>query len=167
MAKFSRDKGQRAERQVVALLQGVVNVAHVAARELWAEHKDTPWPLDLAPATVKRNTTQSDRGGYDIVGLPYLAVEVKHQEQFALAAWWKQTVEQAGENQHPVLFYRRNNLAWRVRMVGTLPKVAEWVELTQAPVDMDTEPFLSWLHSAHVVELLHLAKSMSERAQLH
>lgn len=75
---------------------------------------------------VKRNSTQSDGGGFDLVGIPGLAVEIKRQETLSLGAWWDQTVEQASRyGGQPVLIYRQNKRRWRaVTWVGCYSK---WV----------------------------------------
>lgn len=102
----SRNKGQRGERQVIEMLQPVVN-------EVYSVHgREAP--------VLKRNTLQSDGGGSDIAGLPWLALEVKYQEQLSLNTWWAQCLEQAGTVRDPVLFYRRNKVAWGIMMYGML-----------------------------------------------
>jgi hypothetical protein len=101
---MSRNKGKRAEREVVEMLQGVLNEVH----------------LDGEVPRLQRNTLQSDGGGADIAGLEGYAIEVKHCETFNLDGWWRQCLEQAGRSKVPVLFYRRNHAPWRVRTWGTL-----------------------------------------------
>ena len=117
---MSRNKGKRAEREVVNLLQPIVNKVYAAAG------KEAP--------SLERNLMQSHKGGHDIVGLEWMALEVKHQEALQVNAWWKQTEEQAkrivlvGElsaqptgqggnpprHPEPVLFFRKNNARWQV-----------------------------------------------------
>lgn len=101
--KMSRDKGQRGEREVYHILQPIVN-------EVYAEHGEVP-PL------LQRNQNQSRSGGYDIVGLDWLALEVKRQETLEINAWWKQTLRQCRDDQEPVLMYRQNNKKWLVIML--------------------------------------------------
>lgn len=76
---------------------------------------------------LQRNTVQSDRGGSDIVGLPWLAAEVKNVEQqntANLEAWWQQAVEQAQawstrqQPLTPVLFYIKACNPIRCRLWG-------------------------------------------------
>jgi hypothetical protein len=109
----SRDKGQRGEREIIAFLQPIVNEVFGNFR------KEAP--------ILQRNQLQTDRGGSDIIAtdqfgeakaIRWLAAEVKWCETFALEAWWKQCVKQANTSQTPVLFYKRNNVQWRVRMGG-------------------------------------------------
>jgi hypothetical protein len=132
--KYSRDKGKRGEREVIELLQPVVN----QVREV----------LELPPMQLKRNTLQSDRGGNDIAGLPWLAIEVKFHAKLALNAWWAQTIEQAAREydgrvaQVPVLFYRTTGrTAWRVRMWGALHGEGRTVATL---VDVASDDFLRW-----------------------
>ena len=120
-----RDKGQRGEREVIALLQPVVNRTYEAA--------------GLEPPLLQRNQMQSHKGGYDIVGLDWLALEVKFQESFNVERWWVQCNQQCKEGQLPVLFYRKSRVAWRVRTYGYLD--AEQL-LVRGVVDISLETFL-------------------------
>lgn len=100
MSKFSREKGKRGEREVAKIIQKVVD-------EIYGEN---------APR-IQRNTLQSDKGGFDLVGLEDFAIEVKRHEKLNLKSWWRQTVKQAGEDKFPVLFYRQNNVPWNVMFI--------------------------------------------------
>lgn len=103
---MSRNKGKRGEREVIDLLQPVVNEVR--------QH------FGLPELILKRNTLQSDRGGSDIAGLPWLAAEVKLHAKPQVEMWWKQTMDQAEAHQVPVLFYRIDRQrSWTVRMMGT------------------------------------------------
>ena len=107
MAKnFAQCKGQRAERQVIQLLQPVVNEVYEAAGK--------------EPPELMRNLMQSNKGGFDIAGLEWLALEVKHQETLHLNAWWLQCVEQGNGKREPILFYKQNNVKWQIMMFGRL-----------------------------------------------
>lgn len=96
----SRNKGQNGEREIVRLLCPIVH-------EIYKKYTTLEIP------NLERNQNQSNKGGYDIVGLNWLALEVKRQETENLTAWWQQTKKQAKANQTPVLIYRRNNQPWR------------------------------------------------------
>lgn len=139
--KMSRSKGQRGEREIIGLLQPVVNEVYEAAM--------------LQAPTLKRNSLQSDGGGSDIAGLPWLALEVKYQEKTdtpsTLRIWWEQTLEQAGDCNVPVLFYRRNGSKWRVQMYGMLgaPSCCFTV-----PVVVGPEDFLRWFRARLTQELM-------------
>ena len=138
--KMSRSKGQRGEREIIDLLQPVVNEVY----EMVLLH---------APK-LKRNSLQSDGGGSDIAGLPWLALEVKYQEKNdtpgTLAVWWAQTLEQAEGCREPVLFYRRNGSKWRVQMYGML--CAGGHSFT-VPVLVSPADFLRWFRARLIKEL--------------
>jgi hypothetical protein len=129
------NKGKRSEREVIKLLQPIVDKLYT---ELYGE-----------PPVLQRNTIQSDRGGFDIVGLDWLALEVKHCETFNLNAWWKQALEQAGTKKEPVLIYKRNNVEWRIRMYCTLcVHSSRFTGVSigdmKACADIDLKTFLFW-----------------------
>ena len=90
MSRASRQKGQRGEREICKLL----------AEKLGGEYK--------------RNLSQTQDGGYDVLGLDGWAIEVKFQETLSIEKWWKQTVEQSSKTKKPVLFFRKSRTDWRV-----------------------------------------------------
>jgi len=90
----ARMKGQDGEREVIKLIQ--------------------PFVQDQ----LKRNLNQTREGGYDVVGIEWMALEVKRQETLDVENWWKQTLKQAGDLKVPVLVYRQNRKAWQVVMWG-------------------------------------------------
>lgn len=146
---FSRDKGQRAERQVVQLLQPVVN-------EVYAK---LGCPVDQIPM-LQRNTIQAHKGGYDIVGLEWMALEVKHQEKLQVAEWWNQTIRQAKNGAEPVLFYKSNGLRFRVVMYGqveiqgTMSRKEEGrPRRVRCPVEISTDAFLIYFYERILAEL--------------
>lgn len=97
-----RHKGQRGEREAADLIQGWVNeVMTVAGRQ---------------PVELKRNLMQSKEGGYDLVGISWLALEVKRHETLSVNTWWKQTLRQTKDDQIPMLMYRQNRVPWRFRV---------------------------------------------------
>lgn len=96
-------KGKAGEREVVKLLQPMVDEVYKA--------------LDLEPLQVLRNQMQSAVGGFDLEGLPWLAVEVKRRETLDLNSWWNQVLKAAaGESREPVVIFRQNRCKWRVLM---------------------------------------------------
>jgi hypothetical protein len=135
---LSRDKGQRAERAVIGYLQPVVNEVYQS--------------MDLDPPKLQRNTLQSDGGGFDIVGLNWMALEVKHQEKVNLNAWWEQTVRQAKQGQEPVLFYKQNNVKFRIRIYAWL-SIHNSDEWHAAIVDISLESFLEYFRKRLTAEL--------------
>lgn len=106
---FARNKGQRGEREVRDLIQPIVD-------KVCAE-------LGLDAMEIKRNLNQSREGGHDLIGLSWIAIEVKRQEVLQLDKWWMQAEEQAmriSSSAIPVLIYKQNRQKWRVRMIGWL-----------------------------------------------
>lgn len=132
----SQNKGKRGEREVIQMLQPVVNNVF----ELFGEE----------PPKLQRNTLQADDGGCDIHGLEWMALEVKYQEGQSIGAWWAQAVRQAGKTKTPILFYRRNNMPWKVRMLGMLGTPSAGLTV---PVTVDLEAFLAWFRIKLTQEL--------------
>ena len=127
--KSSRDKGMRAERAIIALLQPCVDRAHIGGRV-------------VAAPTLERNLEQSRAGGCDIIGLPWIAIEVKHQETLQFALWWQQTVSQARKNNAiPCLIYRKNRVSWKAVVELEIAKNVV------VPVTLDLESFLLWFEA--------------------
>lgn len=138
--KKSRNKGARGERDVIQLLQPVVNQVYEA--------------FDLEIPKLQRNTLQSDSGGVDIAGLEWIALEIKWQESNGVNGWWKQCLEQAGQTKEPVLIYKSNRVAWSVRMhgclvIGNLGRG----ETTCVPVTISIDSFLVWFRRRLTFEL--------------
>lgn len=131
-----RAKGQRAERKVIELLQPVVNEVYTG--------------LGITPLNLERNLMQSHKGGYDVVGIDWLAIEVKHQETLALDNWWAQTLRQAKEGQTPVLFYKTNGRKFTVRIIGYLNAGATKIK---TPVDIPIDTFLIYFRHRLLSEL--------------
>lgn len=135
-----RQKGQRAERAFIKELQPVIDRVYV--------------DRDNVPK-LERNLMQSMKGGYDIIGLEWLALEIKHQEKLNIKEWWKQTLKQAGETRMPVLAYKQNNIKWRVVMWGTLNGgIKDKDEFSiQLPVDIPLESFLTYFEQQLRIDL--------------
>jgi hypothetical protein len=132
--KSSRSKGQRGEREAIAILQPVINEVFTAA--------------GIEPPELKRNLMQTMNGGYDVVGMEWLALEIKRQEKANVKAWWKQTLDQTQDGQTPVLMYRPNRSKWRIMMPATL------IDGVQAAVDIDLDSFLLYFKKRIERELL-------------
>lgn len=116
---MSRNKGQRGEREVCHLLQPIL------------DQSGSGWSLS-------RNLEQTQKGGYDLVGVPGLAIEIKYVETLHLREWWEQCVRQAGDDLLPVLIYRQRRKPWRVRMIGFLGLGVQGV------IDVAFEDFSRW-----------------------
>lgn len=132
----SRNKGKRGEREVIVMLQPVVSQVYEA--------------FGIEAPRLQRNQLQSDGGGFDIVGLDWMALEVKLQEKEAVEAWWRQTLAQCGQRQTPVLWYRRNNVEWKVRTLVTMQAGGQWLTM---PATMSVADWLRWFRARLVEEL--------------
>lgn len=88
MSRKSRDKGQRAERELCAMLEAELGVR------------------------VRRNVDQAREGGADCVEVWGFVIEVKRREALSRPAWWRQAVAQAQGKGEPMLFYRRSREPW-------------------------------------------------------
>jgi hypothetical protein len=124
------NKGASGEREVARLL-----VAAMAGVEARVNAVRTP----LSEHVKRCSSSQADRGGTDIVGIPGFAIEVKRGETLLLDKWWQQCVREAKKGDMPVLFYRQNRKAWRVR----------WYMCTCAPhhwlvCDMHIQQWVVW-----------------------
>lgn len=131
-----RAKGASAEREVIKLLEPIVK--------------------ELSEGALFRNLEQVRSGGHDIVGIDWLAIEVKRCEVLAIETWWKQCVEQAErksrENERegkgkalPVLIYRQNRKPWLVVLNGAVCGFRRAGDgLYPARVTIALSDFLGW-----------------------
>lgn len=105
----------------------------------------TAWLTPVADMTFSRNHSQVASGGYDVLGLDWLAIEVKRHETENLGAWWRQTVANASveTGQLPFLMYRRNRQPWRVKTLIWANHAG--VTVSQVPVIMDADAAAAWL----------------------
>lgn len=127
-------KGATGEREVIKLLQPMV--------EKIFKDRGLPCPL------IERNALQFARGGYDIIGVDWCAIEVKRCETLQLTGWWRQAIAQAGKRE-PILFYRQNHGSWRVRVLARLGmwrKGEHDVEnfVYHGTCDLSFEEFMPW-----------------------
>ena len=128
MGKAGLDKGKRGEREVVKLLQPIVD-------RVYNE-------LGIEPPVLKRNTLQSFAGGYDIIGIDWLALEVKFQERLQIDKWWQQTIQQTAQGQFPVLFFRQARKKWRV-IIG-ISLIPDDCTLMHSRAEIPLETFLEF-----------------------
>jgi hypothetical protein len=143
----SRAKGQRGEREIVRLLQCIVDKVLAGYR--------------LPPILIERNQLQTNQGGHDLAGLPEFAIEVKFCETELLTQWWEQTLVQAAKHGGiPILLYRASRKPWRakIRAFVNSPKERDQIE---ADIELSIEDFTSWFESAFdelIVERMHNLK---------
>lgn len=150
-----RAKGQRGEREVVGMLQIIVDrVITDINREIDLEiSQGVTVRVEKRPDPhqILRNQLQSAVGGSDLVGIDWLAPEIKYQETENLRSWWDQTVRQTKSGQIGVLIHRANNQKWRVRMVGKLA-LDDGRHVT-CPVDITIDAFLLWFEHEFRIRL--------------
>lgn len=136
-----RQKGQRGEREVVHLLQEIVNKVH--------RDRGT---MSEAP-TIQRNALQAHLGGEDLTGLEGFSVEVKFQECEFNPAWWRQCLSQAeASGGVPILFWRASKQKWKVRMrvyVNT-PGDRDQIEMD---CDVTVDDFVEWFGNAYAEQV--------------
>jgi hypothetical protein len=118
-----KQKGAKGELQVRDLLQDVLD--KVAA------------DIGVPAPVLQRNVLQSQEGGSDLRGLPWLACEVKRVENLSgLPSWWRQCMNAAKPGQLPVLIYRQNFGPWNVRT---------YLPIKVGPIVVRMTMNLSWL----------------------
>ena len=101
MAVNSKQKGARFERLLASLL-----------RSYGYEARRT--------AQYCGNTGDAS----DVVGLPGIHIEAKHQEQMRLYDWMAQAKRDAGSNSLPAVFHKKNNASILVTM-----ELEDWINL--------------------------------------
>jgi hypothetical protein len=145
MGAKSKKKGDRGELEIAHYLQAVVNDLY----------KDCNKPV---PQILRTGYQQSGRdGGCDLMGIDWLAIEVKRCEVLKVVAWWEQCKRQAynpmtkAYDRTPVLLYRQNRQDWHVRMFG---QISAGTKRLLCPVDITFEVFLSWLRLRLLQEIL-------------
>ncbi len=84
MGAMSREKGARGEREVAGMFR------------------------DAGFAVVRTPNSGGLHVPGDLVGLDGISVEVKRSERWDVPGWLRQTHEQAGDGELPVLIFRRN-----------------------------------------------------------
>ena len=76
--------------------------------------------------SVERNVDQARAGGADLLLTDLYAIQVKRQQDLALATWWRQTVRDAARHElRPALAYRQNRQPWQVviRLSDLVPAI--------------------------------------------
>lgn len=119
MSAAARNKGARAEREVLKLLGDELGQA------------------------LHRNLQQTREGGADCTMVLGWAIEIKRQEKLSRPAWWRQACEQAQRlGVEPLLLYRRNREQWTAWIHAGEGKHKEGT-LTEAAGAI-REKWLSW-----------------------
>lgn len=107
MGRMQREKGARYERQIAAAL--------------------------TAAGYQCRRTCQTDgRIEADVIGLPGIHIEAKHQEQMRLYDWMEQSKRDARPGEIPVVMHRKNRAGTLVTM-----ELDDWLVLYEGKVNKD------------------------------
>lgn len=107
MGRMQREKGARYERQIAAAL--------------------------TAAGYQCRRTCQKDgRIEADVIGLPGIHIEAKHQEQMRLYDWMEQSKRDAQPGEIPVVMHRKNRAGTLVTM-----ELDDWLVLYEGKVNKD------------------------------
>jgi len=141
MGSLSIQKGKRAERDVARRLNE--SLALVCGQ------------AGVPVARLQRNLKQVQQGGFDLDGLDWLAIEIKHHKQVSLGSWWAQTLRQATDEREPILIWKQHGGQWRVRMFSRL--VIEQGRLLRVVADIDWESFIVWFEKRAEVEIKKIA----------
>lgn len=157
MGSLSIQKGKRAERDVASRLNPI----------LLRICED----MGCDVQKLQRNLKQTQQGGYDLDGLDWLAIEIKHHKAVALPSWWRQTCGQAGCDdlgtpipnrvfREPVLIWKQHGGKWNVRMIGRLE--IEPGRRLRAVVDISWDAFLIWFEKRVEVEIRRTMSVLEE-----
>lgn len=125
----AKSKGRAGELEILSLMSNIIREEYALRGWPWPEH-----------GVLRRGPN-----GKDIVGLKWLAPEVKRHEQvndYHIAMWWNQAKDNATEGAEPVLFWRPNHSPWHVRMFGSLPFGNGGA--VRCPVDIELGDFALW-----------------------
>ena len=136
-----RIKGQTGEREAIRLVQTWADAVCAAAGK--------------PTVVLSRNLVQSREGGRDVVGIDWLALEIKRHEKLAVSTWWRQATRQAGPGQTAVLMYRQNRTPWRFRVALDAAHPGMYAEPSHIPVDMDADAMEVWF-KAELWARLHI-----------
>lgn len=135
-----RTKGAEGERQVYKMLNDII-VKVMTAMAFPTEE------VEKARTMVQRNQNQSAVGGNDLTNTFGCSFEIKRQEVLSIPEWWRQTCKAAERNNElPILMFRQNNKAWRIRTYGFLHTPAKdggWTSV-QTVVEIDETSFKHW-----------------------
>lgn len=150
MAVNIRSKGQRGERETIKLLSD------------WA--RPVTMAVGMPEIELTRNLVQTRGGGYDIVGLEWLALEVKRQETLSLGPWWKQTLRQTGPDQIPLLMYRQNHGKWKFRTLAALAHYSPCGQtgVSRVVVEMDEANARLWFQTELWVRIQNQDRTVAQ-----
>lgn len=112
-----RTKGANGEREAIAILKNMMVRVEQRLR-------DEGLHIFAASDEVMRNALQSFKGGFDVHGLPIIALEIKRDNHTPLDKMWEQAKRQAVKGELPVLMWRLDRRPWNIRTIVALTAVA-------------------------------------------
>jgi hypothetical protein len=120
----SRTKGASAERELSRLLG------------------------DRLGIPFERNLSQCRAGGFDLIGLDQLAIEVKRCEKLSIPQWWQQARQQA-TGKIPILAFRQSRRPWAIIVPLGWLCPGDWGENATAQLSLDS--FVELLKKREIV----------------
>lgn len=134
--KHARGKGQRGERELIDVLQPLVDRVHTR--------------LGIPFTVLQRNLMQAHLGGSDIHGIKGWSFEVKRHENEQPNVWWIQCLGQAKkENAIPVLLWRGNGRQWKARVRAEMRTSPFTMFTVSVDADLSWTDFLLWFEKAY------------------
>ncbi|CAM0076344.1 RusA-like Holliday junction resolvase [Vibrio phage K251 g3] len=131
------NKGKAGEREAINFIQPTINKVYEM--------------MGVDAVQLYRNQNQSALGGYDIDGLPWIALEIKRQETLNLNAWWAQVNKASREGQVPVVMFRQNRKQWRFLIPAWLHTGGKGY--MQVRAEITKEAFLEWFEERLIYEI--------------
>lgn len=131
------NKGKAGEREAINFIQPTINKVYEM--------------MGVDAVQLYRNQNQSALGGYDIDGLPWIALEIKRQETLNLNAWWAQVNKASREGQVPVVMFRQNRKQWRFLIPAWLHTGGKGH--MQVRAEITKEAFLEWFEERLIYEI--------------
>lgn len=122
IAKGSASKGASGEREVLAAFRDIMRNVEEGLK---VDGLEIVGRSDFAA----RKRIEKGVSNRDLGNIPLISIEIKRQENLQLSKAWDQAVRQADQGELPVLIYRYNREAWRVRT---------WVALTTPAAAIDS-----------------------------
>lgn len=93
-------------------------------------------------ACPERNLEQTRSGGFDLIGFPPFAFEIKRCQTISLRSWWLQVTHATNDKYHiPVVMYRPNNKPWKFLIS------AKYIGLNKGFVHLEAREFTQWVNT--------------------
>ena len=90
----------------------------------------------------ERNLEQTRGGGFDLIGFPPFAWEVKRCQTISKRTWWLQATHSCNTKYHiPVVMFRANNKQWKFLVS------AKYIGLKKGFIQLEIKEFVQWVHT--------------------